>query len=169
LFYAFLNRKAEVVFSIQVYEQFSFVKGETMWTQVLRVFLCARFQKNPILDKVIPEDKVMKRSCLSIGAVVFFMLLLGFSGRSSAQEVTIAGTVNADFEIVTENGEKYYIEEGAVGDELAMHIGKKALATGKVLDLEGERSIVVTDFRLMDEAPKNSEKEQPKIGKESGK
>jgi hypothetical protein len=108
----------------------------------------------------------MKRICLAVGAVVVFVMALGLSGNSLAQEVTIAGTVNADFEIVTENGEKYYIEEGAVGDELAVHIGKKALATGKVLDLEGERSIVVTEFRLVDEEPKTPEKEQPKIGNE---
>ena len=108
----------------------------------------------------------MKGLRLAAG-VVLLVYLIGMSAFAAAQESTIAGTVNSDFEIVTENGEKYYIEEGAVGDELAMQVGKKVLATGRVLEAEAEKSISVIEYRFVDEPTAQPAKEPAKNSNET--
>lgn len=73
--------------------------------------------------------------------------------EESAVEVamTITGTVNDNYQIVTDKGEVYDIGVTDAGDELIQYPGKKAEVQGSVIQ-EGEQNIIyVNSYHIINE------------------
>lgn len=67
-----------------------------------------------------------------------------------AAEGTITGKVTEDFQIVTNDGELYDIIDNEKSGDLMEHIGKTVKATGTISESDGEKTITVTDFTVVE-------------------
>lgn len=69
----------------------------------------------------------------------------------SADTKTITGTVNDDYQIVTDDGTAYTVEASETGDEVVELVGQKVKVTGTVEESEGENMITVTSYVVIEE------------------
>ncbi|MBN2122913.1 MAG: hypothetical protein JW821_01350 [Deltaproteobacteria bacterium] len=79
-------------------------------------------------------------------AIPAMLLSLGSRDVYAADEMTVVGTVNADGDLVGDDGQTYYIGENEKGDELANQANKKFEVKGTVSEKEGAKTIMVTEF-----------------------
>ena len=63
----------------------------------------------------------------------------------------IIGTVNSDFQIVTDNNQVYEIGDNEKGDELAKLVDKKVSAMGIVEEADGEKVLLVISYEVIEE------------------
>ncbi len=63
-----------------------------------------------------------------------------------AEEVTLTGQINEDYQLVTTDGDIYDIADTATGSELAELIGKDVTVTGTVEDVDGAIVITVQSY-----------------------
>jgi hypothetical protein len=82
--------------------------------------------------------------------MLFSNLSLGQS--LSSDEVTVVGTVNDSYQIVTDGYEVYEIGDNELGDELVNHVGATVEVTGEVEEGDGVKIIMVTSFVVIEEA-----------------
>ncbi len=68
-----------------------------------------------------------------------------------AAEGTITGKVTEDFQIVTNDGELYDVNDNEKSEDLMEHVGKTVKATGTLSEEEGAKSITVIDFTVVEE------------------
>ena len=97
----------------------------------------------------------MKKNHKSLMIIVctMFFVALPFSPAISADEVTIVGIVNDNFQIETDYGDVYEIGRSEVDDELLEHAGARVEVTGTVEeDEDGVKVITVTSFVVIEEA-----------------
>jgi hypothetical protein len=64
--------------------------------------------------------------------------------------MTIVGTVNDDFQIVTEDGQVYEVAENTLGDEVVNLVRKRVRVKGRVEKEKGERVITITGYELVE-------------------
>ena len=88
---------------------------------------------------------------LLTGLCAVFTIALIFGVAFSGETKVITGTVNDDYEIVTDEGTVYTVEVGEVGDEVVELVGRKVKVTGIVEESEGEKMITVTSYVIIDE------------------
>lgn len=69
-------------------------------------------------------------------------------GRKS---VTIVGTVNDSYQIVTDEGGIYTVDENEKGDEVISLVGKRVKATGTVDETEDRRVISISSYEVIGE------------------
>jgi hypothetical protein len=62
---------------------------------------------------------------------------------------TIVGTVNDDFQIVTEDGQIYEVAENKLGDEVVNLVRKKVRVKGRVETEKGEKVITIIAYELI--------------------
>ena len=86
---------------------------------------------------------------LLTGLCVVFTTALIFGVAFSGETMVITGTVNDDYEIVTDEGTAYTVEEGEIGDEVVELVGRKVKVTGTVEESEGEKMITVTSYVII--------------------
>lgn len=87
---------------------------------------------------------------LLTGSLVL-LLFLFFAGESiSSEMVTITGTINTDYEIVTDDGQVYQVVENLKGKEVVELIDSKVRITGTVRKEGGEKKIRVTSYEVLD-------------------
>ena len=91
-----------------------------------------------------------KKSLLT-GLCVVFTIALIFGAAFSGETKVITGTVNDDYEIVTDEGTAYTVQEGEMGDEVVELVGRKVKVTGIVEESEGEKMITVTSYVIIEE------------------
>ena len=72
---------------------------------------------------------------------------IAFSGETKV----ITGTVNDDYQIVTDEGTAYTVEEGEMGDEVVELVGRRVKVTGTVEESEGEKMITITSYVIIEE------------------
>jgi len=99
------------------------------------------------------EDFKMKntRRILFIGLnLIFFVALLSGAGISE-ENVTIIGTVNNEYQIVTDDDMVYEVAETEKGDEVVDLVGKKVKVMGTVEESEGTKIITVTSYEVVGE------------------
>jgi len=94
---------------------------------------------------------VKKSRCIATGIVCILMFTLIFAGQVFATEVTIIGTVNDSYQIVTEDGDVYEVADTDMGNDLLNHVGKTVEATGTITEEEGVKVINVTLYTVIDE------------------
>lgn len=101
----------------------------------------------------------MQRRTKKIWWVALFLALvalLPLSGNAAEEEDTgskevtmsITGTVNDTYQIVTDQGVAYEIGVTDAGDELVMYPGRKATAHGKVEENDDQKIIYVDSYKL---------------------
>ena len=94
--------------------------------------------------------KKNQRNLVMVLCSVFFVALV--SGPAlSADEVTIIGTVNDSYQIVTDDDEVYQIGDSEQGDEVIEYVGARVKVTGSVEEEEGVKIITVTAFKVIEE------------------
>jgi hypothetical protein len=64
--------------------------------------------------------------------------------------VTITGTINTDYEIVTDDGKVYQVVENLKGSEVVELIDRKVRITGTVIKKSGEKKIRVASYEVLD-------------------
>jgi hypothetical protein len=87
---------------------------------------------------------------VSVSAVFLCMMLAAVSVMADVS-ATIMGEVTETNEIVTDDGIAYTIASTEKGDELAAMVGERVRVTGTVQEAEGERTITVTNFSVVQE------------------
>jgi len=95
----------------------------------------------------------MKRHKKYLLAGLFGILTIAliFGIAFSGETKVITGTVNDDYQIVTDEGTAYTVEAGEAGDEVVELVGKKVKVTGTVEESEGENMITVTSYVVIEE------------------
>ena len=90
------------------------------------------------------------------------MIVLGFLVALPvyAGTVTLVGTVNEEFQLVTPSGQVYEIAATAEGDEVAMLTGTQVKVTGEVEEVDGDMIITVTGFDIPGDAAPEQEDEE---------
>jgi hypothetical protein len=95
----------------------------------------------------------MKRSSkyllMVLGAAFVVSLVLG--PAIAAEPMSLVGTVNDNYQIVTEDDETYFIGENEKGDELIQHVDRKVRVTGMVQKSEDEKVIMITSYEIIEE------------------
>jgi ribosomal protein L12E/L44/L45/RPP1/RPP2 len=87
---------------------------------------------------------------LLAGSLVLFLFLL-LAGKSiSSEMVTITGTINTDYEIVTDDGQVYQVVENLKGKEVVELVDRKVRITGTVRKEGGEKKIRVASYEVLD-------------------
>ena len=88
---------------------------------------------------------------LVTGLCGILTIALIFGIAFSGEMKVITGTVNDDYQIVTDKGTAYTVEEGEIGDEVVELVGRKVKVTGMVEESEGEKMITVTSYVIIEE------------------
>lgn len=91
------------------------------------------------------------RRILLMGLCFTFLVALFAGSAISADRTTIMGTVNDDYQIVTEDEKVYEVAETEKGDEVVRLVGKKVKVTGTVEESEGTKVITVTAYEVMED------------------
>ena len=94
----------------------------------------------------------MKRNKKYLFVGICALVITFISGLALAgSTITITGTVNDDYQIVADDGTVYSVKESKKGDEVVELIGKKIKATGMVEESEGEKTITITSYEIIEE------------------
>ena len=92
----------------------------------------------------------MLRTRKWICAVAICAALLLAAGPVMAVETTVTGTVMETFELETDDGDIYLIEETDMGFDLVAHAGEKMAVTGEVTEDGDLKIISIISFRPVD-------------------
>jgi hypothetical protein len=65
--------------------------------------------------------------------------------------LTIVGTVNDSYQIVTDDGDIYTVEEDEKGNEVIVLIGRQVKATGMVEENEDIKAITISSYEVIGE------------------
>ena len=88
----------------------------------------------------------MKKRLFFIGMLVISILSVMFLNTALAEQVTIVGEVNDDYQIVGEGGQIYEVTADEIGNEVVFNlISQKVKVTGTVKE-EGEVKIITILF-----------------------
>ena len=91
------------------------------------------------------------RKGLALLLCVLFFLLVSAVPALAGQQVTILGTVNASYQIVTEDQQVYDVAESEKGDEVAEMVGQKVKVTGTVEEQDDIKVIMVSAYEVIEE------------------
>lgn len=91
------------------------------------------------------------RKGLALLLCVLFILLVSAVPALAGQQVTILGTVNASYQIVTEDQQVYDVAESEKGDEVVELIDQKVKVTGTVEEKDDVKVITVTSYEIIEE------------------
>jgi len=87
---------------------------------------------------------------IAAGVICVFSLMLICSNPVFAVEITITGTINDTYQIVSDNGIVYEVADTDMGDDLLNHVGKTVEVTGELLEEEGVKVINVKSYKLLE-------------------
>jgi hypothetical protein len=82
---------------------------------------------------------------------LLFLLLGSIVPALAGEQVTILGTVNASYQIVTEDQQVYDVAESEQGDEVVEMIGQKVKVTGTIEEQDDVKIIMVTSYEVIEE------------------
>ncbi len=88
---------------------------------------------------------------MKIVTVLSILLCIMFAAVSALADApaTITGEVTETNEIIADDGTAYIIAPTEKGDELAAMVGETVTVTGTVEEAEGEKTITVTNFSVL--------------------
>ena len=95
----------------------------------------------------------MKNNGSRIGALALaLVMVVALAGSAlAAKTVTIVGTVTDTNQIQTENDELIEVAESEIGDKLIEEAGKKVEVKGVVTEADGQKTIKVQSFKVMEQ------------------
>jgi len=70
--------------------------------------------------------------------------------QAEAPTVTITGSINEDYQLVSDQGTVYEIAETEAGDMMVQYIGETVMAKGKVLTVDDQRILSVVSFEFVE-------------------
>lgn len=85
---------------------------------------------------------------ITVLSIVLCMMLAAVSALANAP-ATITGEVTESNEIISDDGTAYTIAATEKGDELAAMVGETVTVTGTVEEADGEKTITVTNFSVV--------------------
>ncbi|MBC8485392.1 MAG: hypothetical protein ISS66_02090 [Desulfobacteraceae bacterium] len=94
--------------------------------------------------------KIAKRG-IFIGFYIVIVLTLLSSLALAGKRITIVGTVNDYYQIVTDEGTVYDIAENEKGDELAELVDKKVRVVCTLEEEEDSKVITIESYKVIDE------------------
>jgi len=84
-------------------------------------------------------------------ALCFTVIVALTAGVAMAEgTMTITGTVNDDYQIVADDGQVYEVGQTEKGDEVVDLAGKRVKATGMVEESEGQKTINITSYEVVE-------------------
>jgi len=94
----------------------------------------------------------MDKKCewITAGIICVFSFLLICSNPVFAEDVTITGTINDSYQIVTDNGIVYEVADTDMGNDLLNHVGKTVKVIGEVIEEDNVKIIDVTSYTIME-------------------
>jgi phage gp45-like len=104
----------------------------------------------------------------AIVGTFWLALSLGFlSLGAHADEVTVIGTVNDNYQIVVAD-QIYEVTNNSAGDDLVLnYVGRKVKLTGSIKEINGVIIITVKSFEILNDWPPNHHCGKDKEGMES--
>jgi hypothetical protein len=87
---------------------------------------------------------------IAAGIICVFSVILICSNPVFAGEITITGTINDTYQIVTEDGTVYEVADTDMGNDLLDHIDKTVEVTGDVVEEEGAKVIKVKSYKILE-------------------
>jgi hypothetical protein len=87
---------------------------------------------------------------IAAGIICVFSFILICSNPVFAGEITITGTINDTYQIVTEDGTVYEVADTDMGNDLLDHIDKTVEVTGDVIEEEGAKVINVKSYKILE-------------------
>jgi len=94
----------------------------------------------------------MKKVCICMGILFLFVLVI--SGVSSADVTVIEGTVNDDYQVVTDDNQVYEIGFTEQSEKLAEEVNKKVRIKGEVeTDEDNVKTINVVSYESLAATP----------------
>ena len=87
---------------------------------------------------------------IAAGIICVFSLILICSNPVFASEITITGTINDTYQIVSDNGTVYEVADTDMGDDLLNHVGQTVEVTGELVEEEGVKVINVKSYKLLE-------------------
>ena len=91
------------------------------------------------------------RKGLTLLFCVLFVLFVSGVPALAEEQVTILGTVNALYQIVTEDQQVYDVAASEKGDEVAEMVGQKVKVTGTVEEQDDIKVIMVSAYEVIEE------------------
>jgi len=94
---------------------------------------------------------MMKRAGMRKAAMAWLLgAVLMIGGFSAAQEITVMGTVNSQYQILSDDDAVYTLGNGEQDEALAMAVGKRVVVIGTVLEHEGWMTISVISYQILE-------------------
>ena len=93
----------------------------------------------------------MKKTAIRILAVSVLVLMLAAPVLAVEKEMTVIGEVNDNYQIVTDLGVAYEVEDTDKGNELLNHVGKKVQVTGTVTEEDEVQIIKVASYVFLED------------------
>ena len=87
---------------------------------------------------------------LVIGLLALALVAFLTGPALSGGAMTITGTVNDHYQIVTDDGKIYDVGDTERGDEVTELVDKKVKATGTVEESEGMMMISITEYEILE-------------------
>ncbi len=91
----------------------------------------------------------MRKLLIGIMTICFLSVLVG--PTLAEQSVTIVGTVSEDYELESDEGTVYILDDNDESLRLSENVGKKVKVTGTVKETEDGKVITVNNFQLLEE------------------
>ena len=103
----------------------------------------------------------MKKTFFVVSVMAFLMVSIFLSTNVLAEEITIRGRVNDKYQIVSEDGQIYEVQENEKGDEVVLqNIGKIVKISGTIEESdEGDKIITVISYEVEAEVEVEAEKQ----------
>jgi hypothetical protein len=84
-------------------------------------------------------------------AIVLTIALI-LSVQVFAAEITIIGTINDIYQIVTEEGEIYEVADNDLAGELSKYVGQTVMVTGTLIENDDVKTILVKEYEIIEKA-----------------
>jgi len=95
--------------------------------------------------------KYVRSSKMIMVPVMFWVLLvMGMSAWAEDEVVVVMGTVDANGMLVTEMRESYLLHPDDKGKEVMGHSPKTVIVTGRLVEKDGKKTIVVNSYQVVE-------------------
>jgi type 1 fimbria pilin len=95
--------------------------------------------------------KSNKKSLIAILTVMMFLTVIVAPAVCAADDMKITGQVTEGGTIVADNGDEYNIADSDMKDQIMESAGKKVSVMGAVTESEGQKTISITSYELIEE------------------
>ena len=92
-----------------------------------------------------------KRDFALAGLCLMVIVALASGVAMAKGTMTITGTVNDEYQIVTDDGQVYEVGQNEKGDEVVDLVDKRVKATGMIEESEGEKTINIVSYEVVEE------------------